>query len=188
MKIKGIILRYPPVFLAIVVLFAGICAFSFGATKDMLYVFVGVPIVILLIVLPLFMAYFNEKQVRDREPGARAAAKFVRARQVTAAMGGKAVILEGKIVKVGGIYMNRPVYVLQDASGQIVVKRFAMPQRLVGIGAVVEVLGYVYGRMTNRQSVYVNALSIRPIAKLRSDTEAEDGEGKPEEKIYIKHY
>ena len=188
MKIKGIILRYPPVFLAIVVLFAAICAFSFGSTKDLLYVYIGVPIVILLIVFPLLMAYINEKQIRDREPAVRAAAKFVRARQVTAAMGGKAVILEGKIVKVGGIYMNRPVYVLQDTSGQIVVKRFAMPQRLVGVGAVVEVLGYVYGKMTNRQSVYINAFTIRPIARLRSDDEAGDGEEKPEEKIHIKHY
>jgi len=192
MKVKGIILRLPPVFLFLVVLFAAICALSFGASKDFIYIYIGVPVVIIMILFPLFLAYFNEKQVKLREPTARAAAKFVRARQVTAAMGGMAVIVEGKIVKVSGIYLNRPVYLIQDNTGYIVVKRFAMPQRLVGVGAVVEVVGYVYGKMANRQSVYINALTITPIRKLREDEPVEETPEKTQneskEKIHIKHY
>lgn len=189
MKVKGIVLRYPPALLIIIVVFAFICALSFGSTKDLIYIYIGVPVVILMILLPLFLAYYNEKQVRAREPSVRAAATFLHARQVTANMGGKPVIVEGVIRKVSGVYLNRPAYLLQDKSGYVVVKRFSMPQRLVGVGAVVEVLGYVYGRMSNRQSVYVNALTITPIRKLRDEEPAEETTAKePKEKVYIKHY
>ena len=185
MKIKGITLRLPPFLLGAVVLFAAICAFSFGSTRNIIYVFLGVPLVILLIVMPLALVYSSEKQVRKYLPAERAAAKFVRARQVTAAMRGSTVLLEGKITKVSGLYMNKPVYVIEDSTGKIVVKRFALPEILVGVGANVEVLGRVYGRANG--AVFINASTITPIKTLREDMpEAETPAEK--ETIHIKHY
>ncbi|MDO5845513.1 MAG: hypothetical protein Q4Q04_01175 [Methanocorpusculum sp.] len=185
MKIKGITLRLPPLLLAATVFFAAVCAMSFGQTKDLIYISIGIPLCIILIGVPLFLAYLNEKQAASEAPGLRKMAKFVRARQVTASMKGTPVILEGKILKVTGLYMNKPAYLIQDGTGQIVVRRFALPDPLVGIGANVEVLGRVFGKVTDARSVYINASTIRPIAKLRPDEAEEPAEHEPE-KIHIK--
>ena len=75
--------------------------------------------------------------------------------------------------------MNTPTYIIKDASGQIVVRRFALPERLFGIGAHVEVLGTVYGKIGNERSVFINALTITPTA---ASAPVE------EEKIRIKKY
>ena len=78
-----------------------------------------------------------------------------------------------------GLQMNKPTYIIKDASGQIVVRRFALPERLFGVGAHVEVLGTVYGKIGNERSVFINALTIIPTA---ASAPAE------EEKIRIKKY
>lgn len=185
MKIKGITLRLPPLLLAATVFFAAVCAMSFGQTKDMIYIYIGIPLCIILIGVPLFLTYLNEKQAAADASGLRRMAKLVRARQVTPAMKGTPVILEGKILKVTGLFMNKPAYLIQDGTGTIVVRRFALPDPLVGIGANVEILGRVFGKLTDGRSVYINAATIRPIAKLRPDeTEAEAP--REQEKIHIK--
>lgn len=185
MKIKGITVRVPPALLGVIVLFAALCAFCLGSTKNPLYLYLGIPLIILLIVMPILLTYSSEKQVLRNIDSARSVAKYVRARQVTAAMRGTTVILEGKIVKVSGLYMNKPVYIVQDATGIIVVKRFALPDPLVGPGAVVEVLGRVFGRA--KGSVFINALTIKPIRKIRETVDAEEP-AEPEQQIHIKHY
>jgi hypothetical protein len=98
-------------------------------------------------------------------------------------MKGNIVIVEGKILKVTGLMMSKPAYLIQDPTGQVVVKRFALPDPLVGVGANVEVLGRVYSKMTNAGSLYINAMTIKPISTFREVEE----EVKPEpEKIRIK--
>ncbi|MCQ2377267.1 MAG: hypothetical protein MJ006_04620 [Methanocorpusculum sp.] len=175
-----------PVLLGVVVLFAAVCAFSFGSTHNMAYVFFGVPLVILLIVMPLVLVYTSEKQILKNLPQERAAARFVKARHITPAMRGTVVIIEGKITRVSGIYMNKPVYVIEDSTGSIVAKRVALPERLVGVGANVEVLGRVFAK--NNGTFWINAETITPIAKFRETVPAGE-EQKPEpEKIHIKHY
>ena len=57
--------------------------------------------------------------------------------------------------------MRKPAYLLSDATGQIVVRRFALPDPLVGAGAAVAVVGTVARRITNGDVVYVNAVSIK---------------------------
>ncbi|HJJ35690.1 MAG TPA: hypothetical protein O0X27_00790 [Methanocorpusculum sp.] len=186
MKIKGITLRIPPALLGVIVLFAAICAFCLGSTHNPLYLYLGIPMIIILIVLPLVLTYSSEKQVINNIDAARSVAKVVRARQVTAAMRGTTVILEGKILRVTGLYMNKPVYLIEDPTGTIVVKRFALPDPLVGPGAIVEVLGRVYGRA--KGSVFINALTVKPIRKIREVTDQESAEPAAKEQIHIKHY
>ena len=92
-------------------------------------------------------------------------------------MVGTPVIVEGKILKVTGLLMGKPAYLLSDSTGQIVVRRFALPDPLVGVGAAVEVVGTV-----------ARTVSIKPIRKFREDGSKESGE-KPsagDEKIHIK--
>lgn len=185
MKIKGITLRIPPFMVGAIVLFAAVCAFCLGSTHNPLYIYVGIPLIILLLVLPLLLTYMSEKQVLRSADTERAIAKYVRARQVTAAMRGTTVILEGKIIKVTGLYMNKPVFLIEDSTGRIAVKRFALPDPLVGPGAIVEVLGRVYGRA--KGSVFINALTIKPIKKIRDVVETEDAPAEKEQ-IRIKHY
>ncbi len=185
MKIKGITLRIPPFLLGVIVIFAAICAVCLGGTHDPMYIYLGVPMIIYLIVLPLVLAYSCEKQVLRNIDIARSVAKYARARQITAAMRGSTVIIEGKILRVSGHAMNKPVYVIADGSGQIVVKRFALPDPLVGPGAHVEVLGRVFGR--NNGAVFINALTIKPISKYHETAEPEEAPAE-KEPIHIRHY
>lgn len=185
MKIKGITVRLPPILLALVVLFASVCAMSYGAEKNIMYIAIGLPLCAILIIFPLFAAYTNEKNALKQEPLIRSSAKYERARQITPNMRGTQVIVEGKIVKVGGLMMNKPVYIIDDGSGQIAVKRFALPEPLVGVGAEVEVLGTVFAKMTNASTAYINAVTVKPISRERVIEKQETAET---EKIHIKKY
>ena len=180
MKIKGITVRIPPIILGVSVFFLSVCAFSFGAEGNPLYL-LGLPLCALIIIFPLYMGYRNEKIVLRDAPHFRKNANHVRARQITSSMKGMPVIFEGKIVKVGGLMMNKPTYIIDDGGWQIAVKRFALPDPLVGVGADVEVLGTVYSKVSDEKSVFVNCAEIKPVHK--EHTEADESE-----KIHIKKY
>lgn len=171
MKIKGITVRLPPLLLGLVILFATVCLLSYGTEKNIVYIAVGLPLCAVLIGFPLFAMYTNEKRAKSQEPAARAMAKYMRAKQITPSMRGTAVIIEGTVVKVSGLLMAKPVYVIDDGSAKIIVKRFALPDPLLGVGAPVEVLGTVFSKMTNASSVYINALTIKPVSDRRAASE-----------------
>lgn len=188
MRIRGITVRVPPLLFAVTVFFAAVCAMMFGSTKDLAYLYFGAPLCVVLICVPLAMNYLTEKQLAEQLPAMRVRAKFSRARQISPAMVGTPVIVEGKILKVTGLLMGKPAYLLSDPTGQVTVRRFALPDPLVGVGAAVEVVGTVARKITNGDAVYVNAVSIKPIKKFREDGSKESGE-KPsagDEKIHIK--
>ena len=161
MRIRGITVRVPPLLFAVTVFFAAVCAMMFGSTKDLAYLYFGAPLCVVLICVPLAMNYLTEKQLAEQLPAMRVRAKFSRARQISPAMVGTPVIVEGKILKVTGLLMGKPAYLLSDSTGQIVVRRFALPDPLVGVGAAVEVVGTVARKITNGDAVYVNAVSMR---------------------------
>ena len=163
MRIRGITVRVPPLLFAVTVFFAAVCAMMFGSTKDLAYLYFGAPLCVVLICVPLAMNYLTEKQLAEQLPAMRVRAKFSRARQISPAMVGTPVIVEGKILKVTGLLMGKPAYLLSDSTGQIVVRRFALPDPLVGVGAAVEVVGTVARKITNGDAVYVNAVSIKPM-------------------------
>ncbi len=179
MKIKGFTVRIPPLLLGATILFAIVCAMSFVESKDPIYIYMGVPFCIILLGFPILMMYSNEKQAAKNAPLMRPSAKQVKARQVTSSMRGVPVILEGEVKKISGLNMNKPTYIIEDSTGQIVVRRFALPERLFGVGAHVEVLGTVYGRAGNERSVFINALTITPTAKAAEEES---------EHIHIKKY
>ncbi|HJJ42881.1 MAG TPA: hypothetical protein O0X69_01230 [Methanocorpusculum sp.] len=183
MKIKGITVRPPPILLAATVFFAVMCAMTYGSTKDLIYIYLGLPLCVLLIGLPLWISYTNEKQILRDAPKYHSQAKLIRARQLSPAMRGNIVLVEGKVLKVTGLMMNKPSYLIQDTTGQVVVKRFALPDPLVGVGADVEILGRVFSKVTNADSLYINALTIKPISTFREVSE--DLQPEPE-KIRIK--
>ncbi|WP_338095469.1 hypothetical protein [Methanorbis rubei] len=187
MKIRGITVRVPPLLFAVTVFFAAMCAMMYGSTKDWAYIYVGAPLCVLLICMPLAMNYLTEKQVLEQLPGLKARAKFTRARQISPAMLGTPVIVEGKILKVSGILMGKPVYLISDPTGQIIVRRFAHPDPLVGVGAVVEIIGTIARKISDANAIYVNAVSIRPIKQLRADSaETTQVSTESQEKIHIK--
>lgn len=163
MRIRGITVRVPPLLFAVTVFFAAVCAMMYGSTRDPSYVYLGAPLCVVLICVPLAMNYMTEKQLAEQLPAMRVHAKFFRSRQISPAMVGTPVIVEGKILKATGLLMRKPAYLLSDATGQIVVRRFVLPDSLVGVGAAVEVVGTVARRITNGDVVYVNAVSIKPV-------------------------
>ncbi len=186
MRIRGISVRVPPLLFAVTVFFAAMCAMMYGSSQNPMYVYLAVPLCIILIGVPLGMNYLTEKQILEQIPAMKTRAKFVRARQVSSAMTGVPVILEGKVLKVTGLLMNKPSYLLMDGTGQIVIRRFALPDPLIGVGAQVEVLGTVMHKLTNSDAVYVSAVTIRPIRHLRSEEEKAEEEAPKKETVRIK--
>lgn len=188
MKIHGITLRLPPVLFAITVFFAAVCAMMYGSTNDVTYVLLAIPLCIILICVPLFTTYMSEKQLLEQEPTFRAKAKFSRARQISSSMVGDMVIVEGKILKVTGVLMGKPAYLLKDQTGEIVVKRFAFPETLVGVGAQVEVLGTVSRKLIGSDVIYINAAFIRPVKTFRQDEPVKETAVPSKEHTKIKKY
>ena len=180
MIIKGITVRIPPLLLGLTVLFAVVCAMSFAESGEWIYVWMGVPLCIVLLAFPLLLMYSNEKQVLKNKDAVRATAHRVKAHQISSSMRGVPVIFEGEVVKISGLQMNKPTYIIKDGSGQVAVRRFALPERLFGVGAHVEVLGTVYGKVGNERSVFINALTVTPTTAAPAAAE--------EEKIHIKKY
>lgn len=163
MKVNGITLRIPPLLLGVTIFFAAVCAMSYGADHNILYIAVGLPLCAVLICVPMVMVYSSEKKARSEIAGLRSAAKPARARQISAAMRGVPVVVSGKVVKIGGLMMNKPIYIVEDSSGQVAVRRFALPEVLIGVGAEVEAVGRVCTQMGNPKAVYVNAAEIKPV-------------------------
>ena len=55
MIIKGITVRIPPLLLGLTVLFAVVCAMSFAESGEWIYVWMGVPLCIVLLAFPLLL-------------------------------------------------------------------------------------------------------------------------------------
>jgi hypothetical protein len=166
MKIKNTEVKISIITIAVVIFFTILLSITYILTRDPIILYMGVPTIILLAVLPLGLNYLSQKQYADLRPQYEREARPVRIKMINLNMVGEPVRIEGIIEKVHFQFLNRPQYVVADRSGEISVKMFTNPEEKINVGDVVEVLGLVIKRYIAGGDAVVNGVSIRKIDKV----------------------
>jgi hypothetical protein len=165
MKIKNTEVKISIIAIAVVIFFTILLSVTYVLTRDPVILYMGVPTIILLVVLPLGLNYMSQRQYADVRPQYEREARPVRIRMINLNMVGEPVRIEGVVERVHFQILNRPQYMVADRSGEISVKMFTQPEEKVKVGDVVEVLGMVIKRYIAGGDAVINGVSIRKIDK-----------------------
>ena len=180
MKIKNTEVKISIITIAVVIFFTIILSATYYLIRDPTILYMGVPAIILLAVLPLGLNYMSQKQYADVRPQYEREARPVRIKMINLNMVGEPVRIEGVVERVHFQILNRPQYIVADRSGEISVKMFTQPEEKIRVGDVVEVLGMVIKRYIAGGDAVINGVSIRKIDKSIETRKKETG--KPEKK------
>jgi len=166
MKIGNIHVKISAVGIAVALIFAFFLLFRYYIQQDLYVLAWGVPMLVLLIVIPIGLNYMSQSSYIDVIPEYEREAKKVRVKAITMQMLQQPVRLEGVVERVFFKYLNRPQYLVADSSGAISVKMFTTPQENVVKGDLVEVLGMVMKRYVFTGEPVINCVRIKKIEKI----------------------
>ena len=166
MNIGKIRPRISPIILLVGGFFAILLAIAYYISRDSVLLVGGIPMLILLMIMPLGLNYMSQKEYADVRPQYEREARRVRIKQINLNMVGEPVRIEGVVEKVRFQFLNRPQYIVADRSGEISVRMFTHPGEKIQVDDVVEVLGMVMKRYVAAGDAIVNGVSIRKIDKV----------------------
>jgi RecJ-like exonuclease len=146
-------------------IFAILLIFSYYFTLDLSILLWGIPMLVLLIVIPIALNYMSQKSYSDVLPMYEQEAKTVRIRAINPNMIGDVVRFQGVVERVHFRYLNRPQYLIGDKTGEISVKMFTSPTEDVRVNDIVEVVGSVIKRYMVTGDPVINCVSIKKIGK-----------------------
>lgn len=185
MKIHGVTIGISPLHVLVVVFFLALFAVSYLATSEIMYLFWGVPLSLVLLIIPIFNSYSVGSQYVKLLPEYEEQSKRVRVKQINLAMLGKPVRVEGVVQAVKGVWLCRPALTIFDGSAAVVAKKSVPLEVDVAVGDNVEVVGMVVRRFTIFGDVMVHAIGIKKVENL---TPLEEEEPPHTEEIRIKKY
>jgi hypothetical protein len=165
MKIGNIDVRISLIALAVVGLFAILLFTAYISSGNTTLLLWGIPVVVLLLVIPMALNYMSQKQYMELVPVYEKEARPVRIKMINKNMIGQIVRIEGVLERTYFQFLNRPQFLVGDRTGEISVKMFTSPQEDVKVNDVVEVLGTVIQRYVFTGDPVVNCVSIRKIDK-----------------------
>ena len=165
MRIGTIDVRISVVAIAVAVIFLILLITAYLASGQITLLIYGIPIIILLIVIPMALNYMSQVQYLGLIPEYERLARPVRVRVINEALLNQVVRLEGVVEKTYFQFLNRPQFVVADRSGEISVKMFTSSREPIRVNDVVEVLGTVIRRYIFYGDLVINCVSIRKIDK-----------------------
>jgi len=165
MQIGNIKVRVTAVVLAVFLFFVVLMAAYVLTTGDVYLLTWGVPVAVMLVLIPLALNYMSQSQYASLVPLYEAEAKDARIREINLNRLGEPVRIKGVVERVYFQFLNRPQYLVADRTGEISVKMFTSPAEKVQKGDVVEVLGTVVKRYILSGDAVVNCVSIRKVEK-----------------------
>ena len=107
----------------------------------------------------------------------------MRVKQISVAINGKPVRVEGVVQAVKGTWLCRPALTVFDGSGAIVAQRSAPLDERIVVGDNVEVVGMVVRRYTIMGNLVIHAIGVK-----KTDNVSPLDMDEPAEKIHIKKY
>jgi RecJ-like exonuclease len=143
------------------VLCAGAVFLRYAITGDTRFLIYAIPGLILLIVLPLTLAWMSRRSYAKAEKDYDQNARRYRIGQIGESTRGRAVRITGKVEKISFRWLNRPHFLLRDDTSTIRVILFTSPAERISIGDKVEVLGMVMRNIFDRSIQAVSAVSIK---------------------------
>lgn len=165
MQIGNIKVRVSAVVLAVFLFFVVLMAVYVYTTGDVYLLTWGVPVAVMLVLIPLALNYMSQTQYTSLVPMYEAEAKNARIREINLNKLGEPVRIKGVVERVYFQFLNRPQYLVADRTGEISVKMFTSPAENVQKGDVVEVLGTVVKRYILSGDAVINCVSIRKVEK-----------------------
>ncbi|MCZ9312038.1 MAG: nucleotide-binding protein [Methanocorpusculum sp.] len=185
MKIHGVTIGISPLHILVVVFFLVLFAASYLATSEIMYLLWGIPLSLVLLIIPIFNSYSVGSQYIKLLPEYEEQSKRVRIKQINLTMLGKPVRVEGVVQAVKGVWLCRPALTIFDGSAAIVVKKSAPLEVDVAVGDNVEIVGMTVRRFAIFGDVMVHAIGVKKVENL---TPLEEEESAPAEEIRIKKY
>ena len=163
MNIRGIELRVSPVNVGVALFFVLFLLFGYLTSGNLTVLAFGIPMLIVLFLIPIFLNYMSRQQYSDLLPQYQRDAQTVRIKAINMNMLGKPVRFEGVVERVYFWYLNRPSFLVGDKSGEISVKMFTSPLEDIRKGDIVEVIGMVMKRYIITGEPVINCVSIRKV-------------------------
>lgn len=163
MKIKGTNVRVSIVNILVVGILTLFLVGYVAISGDYGLLVMGIPVLVLLVLIPLGLNYMSQSQYSDLVPIYEAEAKKVRINSITDRSIGDIVRIEGIVERVLFKSLNRPQFLVADRTGEISVKMFTSPTEDVFQDDHVEVYGQVIKRYVLVGDPAINAVIIRRI-------------------------
>ncbi|MBT8507836.1 nucleotide-binding protein [Methanomicrobiaceae archaeon CYW5] len=165
MEIKGTRVQVSIIHIVMFVIFTLFLSLYVVLTGDYGTLFWGIPVLIMLLVIPIVLNYMSRQEYDQLIPSYEAEAKLTRISSIKPADIGKIVKIEGVVERALFKSLNRPQFMVADKSGEISVKMFTSASEDIRKDDVVEVLGQVIKRYVVVGDPVVNAVSIKKIRK-----------------------
>ena len=167
MQIGNIKVRVTVITVAVFLFFVVLMAAYVLTTGDVYLLTWGVPVALMLVLIPMGLNYMSQSQYASLVPMYEAEAKTVRIREINLNLLGEPVRVKGVVERAYFQFLNRPQYLVADRTGEVSVKMFTSPLEDVHKGDVVEVLGVVVKRYVMSGDAVINCVSIRKIEKVQ---------------------
>ncbi|HJJ57443.1 MAG TPA: hypothetical protein O0X40_04590 [Methanocorpusculum sp.] len=187
MRIKGVTLHISPIVLAIFAFFVILFIVSTIATGDKIYVIWGIPLSLLLLILPLVSSYNLGSQYKKLLPEYEESAVPHKIRNVNLGLQGHAVRVEGVVQKIQMKWLGRPRYTIFDGSASIIVFRSLLVDEPIVVGDNIVAVGMVVKKYAIAGAVSIHGVGIKKVDNL-SEIELDEDLSVPKKQIKIKKY
>lgn len=160
MKIKGVRIHITPLIWCVFGFFVLLFFASFIATKDVAFLYWGLPLCFALLLLPMVSGYSLGSQYKKLLPEYEDAAVPTRIKNINLKSMGKAVRVEGVVQKITGKFLGRPRLTIFDGSGSCIVFRSILLDEPVAIGDNIEAVGMVVKKYAVAGALSVHGVGI----------------------------
>jgi hypothetical protein len=183
MKIRGVRIGLSSLHLVVVLFFVWLLVHCSFVTRDVTYLVWGLPITLILLIIPIINSYSVGSQYEKLLPEYEAQSRNLRIKQIGPAQLGKPIRIKGVVQSVKGLFLCRPTLTIFDGSASIVVQRSSPFDFEILIGDSVEVVGMVTRRFNIFGNTVIHAIGLKKTEDFISLGLDESGE-----KIRIKKY
>ena len=144
-----------------------ICAvavgFHYSSTGDSRFLLYAIPGLILLLVIPMSLAWMRRKSFIKANEQFGPMARDCKIKKINPGMVGDVIRISGEIQKISFRWLNRPHFHIKDETAGIRVIMFTAPSNKVVVGDRVEAIGVVMKHLFTRNRLIISAVSVTRI-------------------------
>jgi hypothetical protein len=142
---------------------AAAVALHYISTGDTRFLLFAIPGLILLLVIPMTLAWMSRRSFSQADEQFSSKAKRCKIEKIDLGMVGNIVKVTGEVEKVSFKWLNRPHFHIRENTADIRVIMFTAPSQNIRVGDTVEALGIVMKHLLTRNKPIISAVSIKTI-------------------------
>lgn len=142
---------------------AAAVALHYTSTGDARFLLFAIPGLILLLVIPMTLAWMSRKSFARADEQFSSKAKRCKIEKIDMGMVGTVVRVTGEVEKITFKWLNRPHFHIRDKTAGIRVIMFTAPSHDIQKGDTVEAMGIVMKHLLTRNKPVISAVSIKTI-------------------------